>query len=833
MREVAAIPALGLLAGAAIGLHYPDGPRAVLWLVLVVCAGAACWTRYVRRPVGLIVAVGAAFAVGGVLIGATAWRAAWRPPLRVAFDDLARSARADAVARGRVPTEDVSVVVPLTGVLRSDATPTDLGASISLSVDGIDTPASQAVSGGVLLTVAGEAARGSVGEWRAGRRIRTTAALRRPSRYLDPGVPDEERLLARRGTTLVGSVKSAALVELAGRGTRLSEAAAAGRVFARRATDEAVGRWSPQSAAIVRAIVIGDRAGLDQTVQRSLQEAGTYHVIAISGGNIAILAGLVLGAFRLAGLLGRAAMLTAIGGLVAYAYFVGGGASVDRATLMAVIYFTGRALDVRGPPLNALAATAALLVVLDPLTVADPGFLLTCGATAGILVGVPLASAGSVWRVLQPVRAMLLASAAAELALLPVGAAIFSRVTFAGLILNFVAIPMMAVAQIAGMTVVPLALVSARAAVAAGYVAHLGAAGLVWSADLVRFAPALTWRVAPPHWFAVASYYAGLIASVGAWTLRARWGSRGSALPRVLLTLRWVPVVATALAALWMVGEPWALVAARGDGRLHVTFLDVGQGDAAFIRLPAGDALMVDTGGVPSSSFDLGDRVVAPVVRSVGVRRLAVLALTHGDGDHIGGAPSLVREFRPREIWEGIPVPPFEPLRVLRMQATSADARWTTLQTHDVTMWGDVQLVVRHPDRPDWERQRVRNDDSLVLELAWKDVSIVLTGDIGRHSEADIVPRFAPARLRVVKVPHHRSLTSSSEPFVRALAPKVAVVSVGRSNTFGHPAPQVLSRYRDAGAAVFRTDQDGAVTVATDGRALDVRTFTGRSLVVR
>ena len=153
-----------------------------------------------------------------------------------------------------------------------------------------------------------------------------------------------------------------------------------------------MGRWSQQSAAIVTAILIGDRAGLDDDVQRRLQEAGTYHVIAISGGNIAILAGLLLGAFRFAGCLGRGAMIAAIGLLVAYASLVGGGASVDRATLMAVVYFGARAFDQRSPPLNVLCVVAAILVATDPLSIADPAFGLTFGATLGILIVGPLAA---------------------------------------------------------------------------------------------------------------------------------------------------------------------------------------------------------------------------------------------------------------------------------------------------------------------------------------------------------------------------------------------------------------------------------------------------------
>jgi len=141
-----------------------------------------------------------------------------------------------------------------------------------------------------------------------------------------------------------------------------------------------------------------------------------------------------------------------------------------------------------------------------------------------------------------------------------------------------------------------------------------------------------------------------------------------------------------------------------------------------------------------------------------------------------------------------------------------------------------VEVTAWHPAPADWERQRVRNDDSLVLEVRWKDVSILLTGDIGRDIERDLVASIPPSPLRVLKVPHHGSLTSSSRDFVQALAPRVAVFSVGRSNHFGHPAPDVLQRYRDVGAAIFRTDQDGAVMVDTDGTSLNVHTFTGRTL---
>ncbi|MGB7219376.1 MAG: DNA internalization-related competence protein ComEC/Rec2 [Vicinamibacterales bacterium] len=812
MQTVAAIPAIGLLAGSTFGLLLPEMPAAVGCIVLFACAALAYLAWRGWWALGLALAVGMAFFVGGAMLSVDAWHEAWRPTLRVVFEEVARTQRAEAVSEGRRVPEDDEALAIVSGVLRADAAPVASGVSLRIDVDAIG---SRPASGGILVTVVGSLAAPRVEEWRAGRRVRMPVQLRRPSRYLDPGVPDHERALARRGTTLVGTVKSGALIEVVARGHWWDERVGEARSFARRAITASAGRYSPRSAAIVAAIVIGDRAGLDTDVERRLQEAGTYHVIAISGGNIAILAGLILGAFRFAGLLGRGAALATIATLVAYASLVGGGASVDRATLMAVVYLASRAIDHRSPPVNALAVTAAVLVATSPLIVVDPAFLLTAGATLAILVVVPTVRSWRLPRPLDPLATMFMMSVAAEAMLFPIGVMVFSRVTFAGLGLNFLAIPLMGVAQIAGMALVPAALISTHLAAAIGWLAHLGAEGLVRSADLVRYAPMLTYRVTPPSWSVAALYYSGLCTW---WMLGPGWRRRAAA-------------AMAACAALWILAEPNAILASRGDGRLHVTFVDVGQGDAALVRFPRGSTLLVDAGGLSAaSSFDIGDRVVGPTLRASAVRRLDYVALTHGDPDHIGGVSSILRDFRPREVWEGIPVPSSEPLTALRLQTLASGAQWTHVNGGRRVSIDAVEVTAWHPAPADWERQKVRNDDSLVLEVRWKDVSILLTGDIGREVEKTLVGVIPPAPLLVLKVPHHGSLTSSSREFLQALHPRVAVFSAGRSNRFGHPVPEVVQRYRDIGAAIFRTDQDGAVMLDTDGTSIDLHTFTGRTL---
>ena len=263
------------------------------------------------------------------------------------------------------------------------------------------------------------------------------------------------------------------------------------------------------------AILIGDRAGLDADVERRLQEAGTYHVIAISGGNIAILAGLCIFLLRVGRAGPRSSALLVIIMLTAYAFVVEGGSSVGRATLMAAIYFAAQLFDHRTLPINVAALTAAILFCVDPLQVVDAGFALTFGATLGILVGMSKVAdllPASPW--LRAPAALLVASACAEIALLPVSAFVFSRVTFAGLIVNVAAIPLMTVVQIAGMAAVGLTWLSPELARWAGWIAHLAVEGLIGSAALVDLVPWLTRRLAPPPLWVMAVYYASLIAIV-------------------------------------------------------------------------------------------------------------------------------------------------------------------------------------------------------------------------------------------------------------------------------------------------------------------------------
>ncbi len=765
----------------------------------------------------------------------------------------------------------------IAGRLQRDAAPTDYGASLIVEVirirQGSDV---RPMRGTVRASVGGSLVGDHIAEWRQGRIVRLPVRLRRPARYANHGTPDQAHRLQVRGVDLLGSVTSALQVEVLEAGSPRQEWSGRTRATVRRTVDATVGIHAARSAAVVTAVLIGDRAGLDSQTTERLQQGGIYHVIAISGGNIAVLTAALLLVLRLAGAGGRLASLVSIGSLVAYAQVVAPEASVTRAVFVAVVFLAARAADHRTDPLNTLALAAGCLVAADPRSLVDPGFQLTFGATAGLLIGVPrlMAWAGDEGAA-QPVRrpertgrarvagfllvpaaGLLVATICAELALFPIGALHFSRVTVAGLGLNFAAIPLMSITQLAGMAAVGLAPFSLPAAEAAGWVAHVAAAGIVDSTRVLAWAPWLSWRLPAPGLSAVAAYYGGwvlwLSAGPGRRTRRSGASPSGTVLNgggggSTSGAARWLGAALVAVSAAGMLAAPvpgWAgrhgtdacslLPPATGGAEpLRVDFLDVDQADATLVRFPDGRSLLVDAAGQVRGRRDVGGRVVVPAAWARGVRRLDYLALTHGHPDHIGGAGAVLRDLRPREVWEGVPVPSSEPLAALRARARTMGAVWRTLSKGDVEHVGGVRVRVVHPPAPDWERPRVRNDDSLVLELRYGDVSIVLPGDVEATAEGAVSAALAPAPqrvMRVVKTPHHGSRSSSSATFVEALNPVLAVVSAGRDHTFRHPHAEVVARYEAAGAVVLATGEEGAVAVCTDGRGLAASTLDGRRL---
>ncbi|MGE3188999.1 MAG: ComEC/Rec2 family competence protein, partial [Vicinamibacterales bacterium] len=556
MRWLGLLLTTAFTAGTALGVSVGAGAPGLGRMVLAAAWGVSvlAWGRgrYALQAGSALLAAVAA----GWLLGGAAVAQALDPPLRETLD---RALGGFAIGGPPAPRLDDPVTVE--GRLLADAAVYEEGVGLRIAVTRVwigRTPV--AAPGGLAVTVGGRLAAAAAPGWRAGRQVRLSVRLRRPARYLNDGVGDQERAMARRGIALVGTVKSAALVEVTGEARWWDRAAAAVRARTRDVLRRRVGAADPQAGAVATAILIGDRAAITPEVQRRLQEAGTYHVVAISGGNIAILAALVLVLLSLAGAGPAASSTCAIAVLTAYAVVAGGGASVARATVMAVIYLAARLVDQRAAAATTVGLTAAVLLVADPLTVADVGAWLTFGATAAILLGAGrLPRAAGWWR---HGGALLAASASAEAVLLPVAATVFERVTVAGLALNFIAIPSMTVVQVAAMATVACDVAGAGVlAVVAGDVTRTAAWVLLESGRLVDVAPWLAWRVPAPSPATVAAYYAAL----GTWWWAGRPGARGGG--RRLA--RGAAVAALALGR-WIAVDPPSRARAHGDGRLHL-----------------------------------------------------------------------------------------------------------------------------------------------------------------------------------------------------------------------------------------------------------------------
>jgi competence protein ComEC len=620
---------------------------------------------------------------------------------------------ADARERAQMPVPDSILLsdspVVLEGRLARDASQSDAGVrleigAVRITVEGAAMSLPQL---DVLAIVAGTLATPEIAQWTAGRHIRVPARLRVPAFVRNPGSPSVRWQALTRPFDLIAAVKSGSLVEVQP-GAPWHEMAASARRYVRGVTQRWVAPVGTQSAAVVTAILIGDRAGLDPEVTRRLQSAGTFHVIAISGGNVAILTMMCFVVLRMLTRREPVAIVLTLIVLLTYGLVVGRDPSVSRAILAASIYLGLRLCGLLPQALNVLAITALVCVLVEPLLVLDVGAWLSFGATLGLVTILPrlvraIAPAPSpgeprlTLTAVGIVRGLFLATVAAELMIAPVMASVFMRMGVAGLPLNFVAIPAMTIAQLSGIALCAVAPWWEGGAMVLARACHWATVALIGSASLVDVAPWLSWRVAPPPMALVCVYYAAL-------TTALLWQGRRVA-TRSAVWMSGVCILA-------MATGPWVLLDRPPRGWLRVTVADVGQGEAIAVQLPSRDVLVVDAGG-SSGGFDVGGRVVTPALWASGIRRVNWLALTHGDVDHVGGARQVTEDLRPLEIWEGVPVPNHVLLDQLRHSSQGVVWRRIFAGHHLDVAGASIDAI--HPPLPDWERRRVRNDDSLVL----------------------------------------------------------------------------------------------------------------------
>ena len=562
-------------------------------------------------------------------------------------------------------------------------------------------------------------------------------------------------------------------------------------------------------AGVVDALILGRRGGIDLELQDRFARSGLVHLLSISGFHVGLITAWVFLLGRLARLSRSAALVTAAGASAGYVVFLGWPAPAARAAVLAIALARCR-LCQRQVQANALlSATCLAVLVGDPWAALDLGGWLSAAALWG-------ATTFSRWSDRALGTGFLVRTAAsslgATLATAPITAAFLGSVALAGLLLNFPAIPIAALAVpgvLASLVLLP--------------VWSSGAEALASGAGLgLHFLEicAVAGSVLPVGYFAMESgSFTAVLPWIGVLTLALWITGRRNTLREAGRRLGWCTVV-----ALWLRLLPVPPFAS-GDGAagLALHFLDVGQGDGALVRTPGGRWLVIDAGPV-SGRDDAGRRVVAPFLERHGVRTLAAILVSHAHADHMGGVPSLLRRFRVGAVIEpGAPVA--DPAYGALLSALdSAGIPWHPARSGESVMLDGARFTVLHP-RPGWsEWGEDVNEDSLVLLVEYGAFQALLTGDAGLPAEAAL--RSSLRRVDLLKVGHHGSRGSSGGELLDSLRPAAAVISVGR-NDYGHPAPETMERLARRRVLVLRTDQDGTISVRTDGRTMWISSRRG------
>jgi competence protein ComEC len=766
------------------------------------------------------------------------------------------------------------------GVLRDEPATLPWGLSYEIELISVDyQERSISVQGGLRATYTPHADEQELPGVQAGDQVTLVAQARLPQLFRDEGAFDRRAYLRSQGIDLTATLRSAKLLE------RIAPAKPSPRtvlaVVRRRLRETLSSMFSdaPEEAAVLRAMLLGDRSFLDRSESVNFQKTGVFHVLVVAGLHVGAFAAFLFWLARKLKLSRVWTSLAVLACVVAYVGVIEQRPPVLRAALMTLVVVLALLFFRRVELLNSVAIAGLVLLVASPALLADSSFQLSflamfciAGLAAPWLEATiePFARGMRGWRDvtrdvshqpriaqfridlrslaawLEPklpaaiahrttqsaawllslffrVAEMIVLTLVLQIGMLPLLARDFHRVTLSGPLANLFAVPLTGILVPLGFATLLFALCFQQAAIFVAtplrWLTSILLHGVNWIARIPRW----SYRVpGPPFWLVLGFFAAAIILAIALRTcsIPANW------IKRVSFAL----LLATALV---MATFPFAPHWQRGSFELNV--LDVGQGDSLFLVFPRGHTILVDGGGSFSDPAhrgetygpDPGEDAVSTYLWSRGFKQIDVVALTHAHQDHIGGLTAIFDSFRVNTLWIGREVASPQQQLLEKLAASHGAQVIHELRgnhfdfdgAHGDFLW--PQIV------PEEIAPSAKNDDSLVFRVAFLKRSFLLPGDAEKLSEHYMLSESDSASLQsdVLKVGHHGSKNSTIPDFLAAVQPRLAVVSSGEGNSYGHPSPELIERLRQAGVPTLRTDTNGAIHILTDGTNLEVSCF--------
>ncbi|MBN2097872.1 MAG: DNA internalization-related competence protein ComEC/Rec2 [Candidatus Omnitrophica bacterium] len=557
----------------------------------------------------------------------------------------------------------------------------------------------------------------------------------------------------------------------------------------------------PAQAALLSAILLGERSALSEQTKKLFIQTGTVHILAISGLHVGLLALILLALLKALGLGRRIVFALTILILVGYAFLVGARPSVVRATLMAVTVLLGLLINREIKIYNSLALAALVILIVNPNSLFDSGFQLSFSSVISIVYFTPKLK----W--LFPAFSV---SLAAWVGVAPLTAYYFNIVSPVAILANLIVIPLLFLSVAAGISFLIFALLWAPLGAIFSQASSLSLIVLIRLTALISKIPLGFFYCRRPGIFSIAIYYVLLLLIFNYKRLKISFGQVAILLLLLANVLVWKPQ------------------AEIPSDKLTVTFLDVGHGDAIFIEFPEKGTMLIDAG--MGGENDAGRWVILPFLRNKGLNKIDAVLLTHPDDDHVGGMASVLKDIQVDYVFDnGMSKSSFAYADYRQALVKNVPYYRVIKRGERILGFPEVELSVLHPDeKSSLIAKDDTNNNSLVLKLNYKGVSFLFCGDIQEKALGELLPESSMLKSTVIKVPHHGSYLGRQEKyFFEAVSPQLAVISTDRNERFGFPAPEVVADLGQMDVPVYITADNGAVMISTNGREIWVETMIG------